>query len=270
MTASSSGEPQNLAGKVAIVTGGATSIGAAIVQALHAAGASVVIADINLGAGDALARSLGGRTLFQHTDVTDDGAIAACVDRAVTQFGGLDILVNNAAVYIDNGIASDRSSWLQAFNLNVVSGVRFVNAAVPAMKRRGGGTIVNMSSIAARFGQAGRAIYPACKAAILQVTRNEAIELAPYKIRVNTVSPGWTWSAPIQRATGGDRAKADRIGADYHPLGRIGDAADVAAAIVFLCSDAAAFITGVNLPVDGGHAITGPDQGKPATWRLSQ
>jgi NAD(P)-dependent dehydrogenase (short-subunit alcohol dehydrogenase family) len=263
-------DSSGLAGKVAIVTGGATSIGAAIARALHAAGASVVIADINEQAGAALAQSLGSRARFQPTNVTDDAAITACVAAAEAHFGGLDILVNNAAVYIDNGIASERTSWLEAINVNVVSGVRFVNAAAPAMKRRGGGAIVNMSSIAARFGQAGRAIYPACKAAILQVTRNEAMELAPDHIRVNAVSPGWTWSAPIERATGGDRAKADRVGADYHPLGRIGDAADVARAIVFLCSDDAAFITGVNLPVDGGHAMTGPDQGKPATWRLAE
>jgi hypothetical protein len=94
--------------------------------------------------------------------------------------------------------------------------------------------------------------------------------LAPDRIRVNAVSPGWTWSAPIERATGGDRAKADRVAADYHPLGRVADAEEVARAVLYLCSEDASFITGVDLPVDGGYAMTGPDGGKPATGRLSR
>jgi NAD(P)-dependent dehydrogenase (short-subunit alcohol dehydrogenase family) len=261
---------RGLDGKVAVVTGGATSIGAAIVRAFHGEGTRVAIADINREAGASLAAELGSRALFHPTDVTVDEQIAACIKAAVDRFGGLDFLVNNACIYVDHGLESSREEWLQSFNVNVVSGARFVREAAPQMRERGGGAIVNLSSIAARFGQAGRALYPACKAAILQITRNEAMELAAHKIRVNSIAPGWTWSASIGRATGGDRAKADRVGADYHPLGRIGDPEDVARAVMFLCSDEAAFITGVNLPVDGGHAMTGPDQGKPATWRLSQ
>jgi len=261
---------RGLDGKVAIVTGGATSIGAAIVRAFLGAGTKVAIADINREAGASLAAELGSRALFHPTNVAVDEQIVACVKAVVDRFGGLDFLVNNACIYIDHGLESSREEWLQSFNVNVVSGARFVREAAPQMRARGGGAIVNLSSIAARFGQAGRALYPACKAAILQLTRNEAMELAAHKIRVNSIAPGWTWSASIERATAGDRAKADRVGADYHPLGRIGDPEDVARAVMFLCSDEAAFITGVNLPVDGGHAMTGPDQGKPATWRLSQ
>jgi NAD(P)-dependent dehydrogenase (short-subunit alcohol dehydrogenase family) len=261
---------RGLQSKVALITGGATSIGAAITRNFHGAETSVVIADIDQEAGRTLAAELGPRTFFHHTDVTSDEQVAACVRAAVDTFGGIDFLVNNACVYLDHGLESDRAEWLQAFNVNVVSGAQFVRRVAPVMRARGGGAIVNLSSIAARFGQAGRALYPACKAAILQLTRNEAMELAPHKIRVNSVAPGWTWSSSIERATGGDRAKADRIGADYHPLGRVGDPDEVARAVLFLCSAEAAFITGVNLPVDGGHAMTGPDQGKPATWRLSE
>ncbi len=261
---------RGLDGKVALVTGGATSIGAAIVRNFAAASTSVAIADINREAGEALAAELGPRAIFLPTDVTVDEQVAACVRAAVERFGGIDFLVNNACIYLDHGLESSRAEWLQSFNVNVVSGAQFVRNVSPLMRARGGGAIVNLSSIAARFGQAGRALYPACKAAILQLTRNEAMELAPHKIRVNSIAPGWTWSASIQRATGGDRAKADRVGADYHPLGRVGDPDEVARAVLFLCSDEASFITGVNLPVDGGHAMTGPDQGKPATWRLSK
>jgi NAD(P)-dependent dehydrogenase (short-subunit alcohol dehydrogenase family) len=261
---------RGLDGKVALVTGGATSIGAAIVRNFAAAGTAVAIADINREAGEALAAELGARAMFHVTDVTVDEHVTACMKAAVERFGGIDFLVNNACIYLDHGLESSRADWLQSFNVNVVSGAQFVRHVAPLMCARGGGAIVNLSSIAARFGQAGRALYPACKAAILQLTRNEAMELAPHKIRVNSIAPGWTWSASIERATGGDRAKADRIGADYHPLGRVGNPDEVASAVLFLCSDEAAFISGVNLPVDGGHAMTGPDQGKPATWRLSK
>jgi NAD(P)-dependent dehydrogenase (short-subunit alcohol dehydrogenase family) len=257
-------------GKVAIVTGGATSIGAAIVTAFHDAGAKVVIADIDDVAGAALAARLGDGALFQHTDVTSDEEITACVRRAVDAFGGIDILVNNACSFLDKGLQSSRAEWLSSLDVNVVGGAIFVREATPHMRRRGGGAIVNFSSIAGKHGQRGRALYPASKAAILQVTRNEAMELAPDRIRVNAVSPGWTWSRVIEQASGGDRSKADRIAADYHPLGRVGDAEDVARAVLFLCSDKACHITGIDLPVDGGYAMTGPDQGTPRMGRLAE
>ena len=102
------------------------------------------------------------------------------------------------------------------------------------------------------------------------MTRNEAMELAADRIRVNSVSPGWTWSSVIERLTKGDRAKADRIAGEYHPLGRVGDAEDVARAVLFLCSDDARHITGTDLSVDGGYAMTGPDQGTPRMGRLGE
>jgi NAD(P)-dependent dehydrogenase (short-subunit alcohol dehydrogenase family) len=261
---------RGLDGKVAIVTGGATSIGAAIVRAFHQAGVSVVIADIDDDSGTALAAALGDKILFRHADITDDAQIAACVAAAVAAFGGIDILVNNACTMFDKGLRSSRAEWLAALNLNVVSGALLVGAVAPHMRRRGGGAVVNFSSIAGKHGQRGRALYPASKAAILQVTRNEAMELAADKIRVNTVSPGWTWSATIARLAKGDREKADRIASEYHPLGRVGDAEEVARAVLFLCSDDARHITGIDLPVDGGYAMSGPDQGTPRMGRLAE
>ncbi len=261
---------RGFAGKVAIVTGGATSIGAAIVREFHAAGAKVVIADIGDHPGMALAAELGEGVVFQHTDVTDDTQIAACVTATAARFGGIDILVNNACSFLDNGLASSRAEWLASLNVNLVGGAVFVREVAPHMRRRGGGAVVNFSSIAGKYGQRGRALYPVSKAAILQLTRNEAMELAADGIRLNAVAPGWTWSAIIERLTKGDRAKADRIAADYHPLGRVGDAADVARAVLFLCSDDARQITGIDLPVDGGYAMTGPDQGTPRMGRLAE
>jgi NAD(P)-dependent dehydrogenase (short-subunit alcohol dehydrogenase family) len=261
---------KGIAGKTAIVTGGATSIGAAVVRAFHASGARTVIADIADAPGHALAAELGPDVLFQHTDVTRDDEIAACVARAAAAFGGVDFLVNGAVTYLDKGLQSSRAEWLEALNVNLVGGALFVNAVMPEMKKRGGGAIVNLSSVAGKFGQAGRALYPATKAAIFQLTRNEAMTLAPDGIRVNTVSAAWTWSAPIERATKGDRAKADRVAGDYHPLGRVADPAEVAQAVLYLCSDGASFVTGADLPVDGGYAMTGPDGGRPAMGRLSE
>lgn len=261
---------RGIAGKTVIVSGGATSIGGAIVRAFHASGAKTVISDIADGEGRKLAAELGDNAIFQRTDVTRDEDIAATVAATVAAFGGIDFLVNGAVTYTDKGLQSSRAEWLASLNLNLVSGAIFVRAVAPEMKRRGGGAIVNLSSVAGKFGQAGRALYPAAKAAIFQLTRSEAMELAADHIRVNAVSPGWTWSSSIEKATKGDRVKADRVAADYHPLGRVGDADEVARAVAYLCSDDASFITGVDLPVDGGYAMTGPDGGKPAMGRLAE
>jgi NAD(P)-dependent dehydrogenase (short-subunit alcohol dehydrogenase family) len=260
---------RGIAGKTVIVSGGATSIGAAIVRAFRAAGANSVIADIAEEQGRALASELGATSIFAPADVTRDEDIAATVAAAIAAFGGIDFLVNGAVTYADKGLASSRAEWLASLNLNLVSGALFVRAVAPEMKKRGGGAIVNLSSVAGKFGQAGRALYPAAKAAIFQLTRSEAMELAVDRIRVNAVSPGWTWSSSIEKVTKGDRAKADRVAADYHPLGRVANPDEVANAVTYLCSDDASFITGIDLPVDGGYAMTGPDGGKPAMGRLS-
>jgi NAD(P)-dependent dehydrogenase (short-subunit alcohol dehydrogenase family) len=261
---------RGLNGKVAIVTGGATSLGAAIVRAFHQEGTRCVIADIAAGPGEALAGELGPGVRFQKTDVTNDGEIRACCEAAAAAFGGIDYVVNCAVSFADEGLAAPRELWLAGLNIGLVGAAVMVREAAPYMKQRGGGAVVNFSSIAGKFGQAGRAIYPVTKAALRQLTRSEAMELAPWKIRVNSVSPGWIWSRPIAELAGGDRAKADRIGGEYHPLGRVGEAEEVARAVLFLCSDEASFTTGADFPIDGGYAITGADQGKPRMGRLSE
>ena len=261
---------KGLAGKVALVSGGAKGIGGAVVRSFNAGRCAAVIADVDENAGGSLAEELGERVLFRRVDVTNDPQIAACVDAATAAFGGVDFLVNCAVTFLDNGLDSSREDWLHALNLNVVSAAKMLQAVVPSMRRRGAGAVVNFSSIAGKFGQSGRAIYPVTKAAIRQLTRNQAMQHAPDGIRVNSISPAWTWSTPIATAAGGNRANADRVAADYHPLGRVAGAEEVAAAVLFLCSDDASFITGTDLSVDGGYAMTGPDQGTPALHRLSE
>lgn len=257
-----------LRGKVAIVSGGGGSIGSEIVESFCAAGVKVMIADRDLAPSVEHGRNKRRQIACHQTDITSDADIRACIDLTAKQFGGIDILVNVCAIYDDHGAGSSRETWLHAFNVNVVSAARFSHFCAPSIIARGGGSIVNFGSVAARFGQRTRAVYPVTKAAILQLTRSQAIEWAGQNVRVNSVSPGWTWSAAVARLSQGDRARADRIGARFHPLGKIGDGSDVANAVMFLCSDAAKHITGTDLPVDGGFSAIGADGGTPGHFQL--
>jgi len=253
-----------LTGKTAIVTGAATMIGAAVAGALHARGVQVVLADIDAKGGQKAADRLGQGALFIETDVSDDLSIDHCVTRTVELLGGLDILVNLACSYVDDGLDSTRADWHATLGVNVVGTVMMTKACRPHMMQRGGGVVVNFSSISAKVAQTGRWLYPVSKAAIAQLTRNMALDLAADGIRVNAVSPGWTWSRIMKQLTRNNRAKTDQVAAPFHMLGRAGDPEEVAQGVVFLCSRQASFITGADLPIDGGYSAMGPEQGKPA------
>jgi NAD(P)-dependent dehydrogenase (short-subunit alcohol dehydrogenase family) len=247
-----------LDGKVAIVTGAARGIGAGIAAALHDAGAAVVLADIDAPA------AIGGRALFQRTDLASDEDIDACVAVAIARFGRLDILVNCAVTYGDPGLGATRAQWHAALDVNLVGAALLTARAAAAMAK--GGVVVNIGSNAAKFGVAGRALYPASKAALSQFTRNAAATLAPRGIRVLSVSPAWTWS-PALEAMAGTPEHADAVGGKLHPLGRVGRPQDVANAVLFACSDLASFVTGGDIPVDGGFSMLGPDAGRsPRAW----
>ncbi len=185
-------------------------------------------------------------------------------------FGGIDFLINLACVYIDDGINSTRQNWLDSYNINVVGGVMMLKAVRPHMIKRGGGAVVNFGSISAKVAQRGRWLYPVTKAAILQLTRNEALDLAAEGIRVNSVSPGWTWSRVIEELTRGDKTKANKVGGPFHLLGRIGEPEEVAQAVLFLCSSHASFITGADLAVDGGYSAMGPEMASAAIAKLME
>jgi NAD(P)-dependent dehydrogenase (short-subunit alcohol dehydrogenase family) len=253
-----------------VVTGGATLIGQAVVRAFAARGSRVAIADIDSERGEELARELGERVFFAETDIRKDGQIDAFVVETVRRFGGVDMLVNLACSYLDEGVDSPRQDWLESLNVNLVSAVMMTRAVRPYMAERGGGAIVNFGSISAKVGQTGRWLYPAGKAAIVQVTRSMAMDLAGDGIRVNSVSPGWTWSKVMVELTGDDRRKTDRVAAPFHLLERVADPEEVAEVVVFLCSDSASFVTGADWAVDGGYSAMGPEQAAPAIPKLAE
>jgi NAD(P)-dependent dehydrogenase (short-subunit alcohol dehydrogenase family) len=259
---------RGLSGKVAIITGGAASIGRAITVALHAAGVRVVIAARSRDAGLTLQSSLGEHALFQQTDISRDEDLDVLLQRATERFGRVDFIINNACSYLDRGRASTRAEWLETLNVNLVSGAILVEKARASLAANQG-AVVNISSISAYAAQTGRWTYPVSKASIIHLTRLQAMDYAKDGIRVNALIAGWTVSDPIRALSAGDAARAERVAADFHLLGRLGRAEEVAEGVLFLCSDHASFTTGSELRVEGGYLAMGPEQAVPAIERLA-
>lgn len=253
-------ESRLLEGKAAVVTGGSTLFGRSVVAALAAHGATVTVADIDAEGGASAVAKLGHRGAFIQADITSDAEVSRIVESARSAWGGIDILVNLACSYNDAGAASTREQWMSTLNVNLVSMAMMAQAVRPSMIERGGGSMVNLSSISSKVAQTGRWVYPVSKAAVVQLTRNMAMDYAADGIRVNSVSPGWTWSAIMDTLSKGDRRKTDSVAAPFHLTRRVGDPAEVAEVIAFLASDSASVVTGADWAADGGYSAMGPEQ----------
>jgi NAD(P)-dependent dehydrogenase (short-subunit alcohol dehydrogenase family) len=256
----------DLEGRIALITGATHSIGEFIARGLHAVGAKVLVTGIEDEKGRAVATSLGEGAIYRHMDIEEDGEIDAALAECAALWGRLDILVNCACSYLDNGLATARTDWLKSLNVNMVGAAILVQKALPHL-RKPGAVIVNIGSVAGKFGNGFRGPYSAGKAALMHFTRLAAVALGPQGIRCVTVSPAWTWSPPMEAMTGNNRDLADRAGADFHPLGRVGRMEEVANVVAFVCSDKASWVNGCDVPVDGGFTALGPDQGRgPRYW----
>ncbi|MDN5893417.1 MAG: glucose 1-dehydrogenase [Nocardioides sp.] len=260
----------DLTGRTALVTGGARGLGEGMARALAAAGARVMIADLLDDAGKATADSLGEKHGFVHLDVTDDAGWESATAETVQRLGGLDIVVNNAGVEITSLITElDPDDIRKMLEVNVLGTALGVKHGLRAMRPDGvaghGGAIINVASVAATIAFPGISIYSATKSAVDRLTRVAAMEAGKlgYGVRVNCIYPGLV-PTEMGASLANDVAEIGLFGSaeeavgaviERTPAGRLGEVADMGDAVVFLASDAARFVTGAGLPVDGGMGM---------------
>jgi NAD(P)-dependent dehydrogenase (short-subunit alcohol dehydrogenase family) len=253
--------PRRFQGKVALVTGGTDGIGHAIALELLREGASVVVTALpaDVKGGQRAFAAAGFDPLILGGDMADEAFCRSAVARTLERHGRIDCLVNNAFSFVAKGLDAARADFERSFTVGPFAFALLTQLVAEPMKRQGGGAIVNVSSISANIAQPNRWTYNTAKGAVSQLTRCAALDLAPHKIRVNSVSPGWIWTREVDKAAGGDRATYDPIWGQFHMLGRMGHPSEIAGPVLFLLSDDASFITGTDLPVDGGYNGLGPE-----------
>jgi 3alpha(or 20beta)-hydroxysteroid dehydrogenase len=250
-----------LAGKVAIITGAANGMGAAHARRFVAEGARVVLGDVADADGMALAQSLGSSAVFLHHDVSSEADWAAAAALAVDCFGGVDIVVNNAGVHWTRAIEDETLDGLRrAIDVNLIGTFLGIRTAIEPMRARGGGSIVNICSLAGTTGLGWHASYGASKWGARGLSRTAANELGPSGIRVNAVMPGAVETAMLPP----DREGLGDVRFARMPLGRAGRPDEVSAMVLFLASDESSFITGGEFAVDGGSAAGPPLTPRPS------
>lgn len=242
-------------GKVAIVTGAALGIGRAIAERLAMEGAKVVLTDINMKTGPEVASSItqaGGAAHFVVQDVSSEGDWRQVLDETAKAFGQPDILVNNAGIYmIKPMVDTTVEEWRRLMDINALGVFLGMKHCAPAMVERRRGSIVNLSSVAGIIGALGHVLYGASKGAVRTMTKDAAVELAQHQVRVNSIHPAYIETNMAEmgaRESGRSKEELGRM----HPIGHMGEPADVANAALFLASDESKFITGAELVLDGG------------------
>ncbi len=246
-----------LANKTAIVTGGARGMGAATARLFVAEGARVVLTDVQDEEGAALARELGSAALFQHHDVASEADWDKVVAAAVSQFGGVDILVNNAGILMMRGIMeTTKADFERVLGINLVGCFLGIKSVAPKIIERGGGSIINVSSVDGMKGSNAVSAYSASKWGMRGLTKVAAMELGPRGVRVNSIHPGGI-QTPMTTRVGqsAEAAEATRKFYKGMPLGRVGQPEEVARLSLFLASDDASYMCGAEITVDGGMSI---------------
>ena len=246
---------ERLEGKRAIVTGAANGIGRAIALRLASEGARVAIADVNEEDAQGVAAEIDGETLVHKTDVTRDGDVEALVGRTVSEWGGLDVMVNNAGVGVaGTAITTTEEEYERVMDVCVRGTFLGMKHAIPAIKDAGGGSVINMSSVAALVGLVDRAVYSAAKGAIYSMTRASAIDHVGEGVRVNCIAPGTVDTPWVARITSGydDPEEARANMRARQPHGRLVTPEEIAAMAAYLASDEAASVIGACMVVDGG------------------
>jgi NAD(P)-dependent dehydrogenase (short-subunit alcohol dehydrogenase family) len=243
-------------GKVALVTGGGSGIGRATALAFAREGAQVVIGNRNVQRGEetvSMIRDAGGTASFRRTDVVVAADVKALVDHAVTTYGRLDIAFNNAGIEGDPRPLAEQTeaNFDAVMDINVKGVWLSMKYEIPRMLEQGGGAIVNSSSVAGVVGFPGIGIYAASKHAVIGLTKTAALEYSALGIRINAVNPAAIDTEMIDRLANGMNTKKEDL-STLHPIGRIGRVEEVAAAVLWLCSSKASFVTGHSLIVDGG------------------
>jgi NAD(P)-dependent dehydrogenase (short-subunit alcohol dehydrogenase family) len=246
---------ERLAGKRTIVTGAANGIGRAIALRLASEGARVVIADVNEEDARGVADEIDGETLVHKADVTRDGDVEALVGRAVSEWGGLDVMVNNAGVGVaGTAITTTEEEYERVMDVCVRGTFLGMKHAIPAIKDAGGGSVINMSSVAALIGLVDRAVYSAAKGAIYSMTRASAIDHVGEGVRVNCIAPGTVDTPWVARITSGydDPEEARANMRARQPHGRLVTPEEIAAMAAYLAADESASVIGACMIVDGG------------------
>ncbi|MFC3808819.1 SDR family oxidoreductase [Terrabacter sp. MAHUQ-38] len=240
--------------RTAIVTGSTSGIGHEIARRLHADGFNVLVTGRDETRGERVSEELGEHVVFVAVDLTSPGGPAELATTAIDRFGRLDVVVNNAAIdHADDLLEAPTADVRRVFEVNTIATIAVLQESAKRMQH--GGAIINITSRLASIGVPTMGIYSATKGAIKALTMSAAVELAPRNIRVNAVAPGMT-RTPLYDAWLDDQADPEQTERDVVaaiPLGRLASCADVAAAVSFLASEEAAYITGVSIPVDGGY-----------------